>query len=138
VPATWRSYADPGGAYRLAYPPGWTPVDRGAFVDFESPTGDRFFRVQPTTDPLEPVAAQQQLERAFTGRHAGDRVRRVRLAPVPFKGRPAAVWEFTFVQRGQRRHGYDLTFRAGRLRHAVLFEAPTATGRPPSGTSTPS
>jgi eukaryotic-like serine/threonine-protein kinase len=123
VPASWRSYAGPGGAYRLAYPPGWRPVPGGAFVDFESPDRDRFFRVQPTSDPLAPLPAQQQLERAFVGRHAGDHYQRVRLAPVPYRG-GAAVWEFTFVQRGRRYHGYDITFRAGRYRHAILFQAP--------------
>ena len=36
----------------------------------------------------------------------------------------AAVWEFTFVGDGGRpQRGYDLTFRAGGLRHAILFQA---------------
>jgi hypothetical protein len=34
------------------------------------------------------------------------------------------VWEFTFVGDGGRpQRGYDLTFRAGGLRHAILFQA---------------
>jgi hypothetical protein len=123
VPADWRSYADPEGAYRLAHPPGWTPVDRGAFTDFVEPGEGRFFRVQPTGDGLQPLAAQRRLESSFMARHAGDGYRRVRLGPTTFKGLPAAEWEFTFTDGGRPRRGYDITFTAGGLRHAILFQA---------------
>jgi eukaryotic-like serine/threonine-protein kinase len=123
VPASWQAYADPRGDYRLAHPPGWAPVDRGAFTDFVEPGEGRFFRVQPTGDGLQPLPAQQQLERSFMARHAGDDYRRVRLGTTTFKGLPAAEWEFTFTDGGRPRRGYDVTFAAGGLRHAILFQA---------------
>jgi hypothetical protein len=123
VPADWRTYQDPAGNYRLEHPPGWNPVDRGAFTDFVEPGGSRFFRVQPTTDGLEPLPAQQSLERSFMARHVGDDYRRVRLGSTTFKELPAAEWEFTFLADGRPTHGYDLTFNAGGRRHAILFQA---------------
>jgi hypothetical protein len=98
-------------------------VDRGAFTDFVEPGDGRFFRVQPTSDGLQPLPAQQRLERSFIARHPGDAYRRVRLGTTTFKGLPAAEWEFTFVDGGRPRRGYDVTFTAGGLRHAILFQA---------------
>jgi hypothetical protein len=123
VPADWRAYQDPAGDYRLEHPPGWDPVDRGAYTDFVEPGGSRFFRVQPTTDGLEPLPAQQRLERSFMARHVGDDYRRLRLGSTTFKELPAAEWEFTFLADGRPTHGYDLTFNAGGRRHAILFQA---------------
>jgi hypothetical protein len=123
VPADWRTYQDPEGNYRLAHPPGWSPVDRGAFTDFVEPGGSRFFRVQPTTDGLEPLAAQRSLERSFMARHVGDDYQRVRLGSTTFKDLPAAEWEFTFLAGGRPTHGYDITFSMGGRRHAILFQA---------------
>jgi hypothetical protein len=123
VPADWRAFQDPGGTYGLSHPPGWSPVDRGAFTDFVEPGGGRFFRVQPTTDGLEPLPAQRSLESSFMARHPNDDYRRVRLDATTFKGLPAAEWEFTFLADGRPTRGYDITFNAGGHRHAILFEA---------------
>jgi eukaryotic-like serine/threonine-protein kinase len=123
VPADWRAFQDPGGAYGLSHPPGWSPVDRGAFTDFVEPGGGRFFRVQPTSDGLEPLPAQRSLESSFMARHPNDDYRRVRLGATTFKGLPAAEWEFTFLADGRPTRGYDITFNAGGHRHAILFEA---------------
>jgi hypothetical protein len=123
VPADWRTFQDPGGTYGLSHPPGWSPADRGAFTDFVEPGGGRFFRVQPTTDGLEPLPAQRSLESSFMARHPNDDYRRVRLGATTFKGLPAAEWEFTFLADGRPTRGYDITFNAGGRRHAILFEA---------------
>ena len=124
VPASWRSFQDPDGTYRLSFPPTWTPTDRGPFIDFTEPGGERFFRVQPTTDGLAPLVAQRNLERAFLARHPGDGYRRLRLGSTTFRSVPAAEWEFTFLDKGRLTRGYDLTFLMGQHRHAILFEAP--------------
>jgi hypothetical protein len=124
VPASWRSFLDPDGTYRLSFPPTWTPTDRGAFVDFTEPGGDRFFRVQPTTDGMAPLTAQRSLERSFVSRHPDDGYRQLRLGPTTFKSLPAAEWEFTFLDEGRPTRGYDLTFNAAGHRHAILFQAP--------------
>jgi hypothetical protein len=126
VPADWRSFQDPEGTYRLSFPPTWTPTDKGPFIDFTEPGGARFFRVQPTSDGLAPLTAQQLLERSFVARHTGDDYRRLRLGPTGFGSRPAAEWEFTFLDEGRPTRGYDVTFRAGGRRHAILFQSPAA------------
>jgi eukaryotic-like serine/threonine-protein kinase len=123
VPADWRVFQDPEGSYRLAHPPGWSPVDRGAFTDFVEPGGTRFFRVQPTTDGLQPLPAQRTLESSFMARHPNDDYQRLRLGSTTFKDLPAAEWEFTFVAGGRSTRGYDITFNAGGRRHAILFQA---------------
>src|SRR5215213_6402711 len=124
VPAAWRTFQDPDGTYRLSFPPTWTPTDRGPFIDFTEPGGDRFFRVQPTTDAMAPLAAQQSLERSFMARHPGDGYRRLRLGSTSFRSLPAAEWEFTFLDEGRPTRGYDITFVMGQHRHAILFQAP--------------
>jgi hypothetical protein len=124
VPAGWRSFQDPDGTYRLSFPPTWTPTDRGPFIDFTEPGGERFFRVQPTTDGMDPLTAQRSLERSFMARHQGDDYRRLRLGPTTFRSVPAAEWEFTFLNEGRLTRGYDITFTAAGRRHAILFQSP--------------
>ena len=124
VPAAWRTFSDPDGTYRLSFPPTWTPTDRGSFIDFTEPGGDRFFRVQPTSDAMAPLDAQRSLERAFMARHPNDDYRRLRLGPTSFRSRPAAEWEFTFLDEGRPTRGYDITFVTGQHRHAILFQSP--------------
>jgi hypothetical protein len=124
VPAAWRPFSDPDGTYRLSFPPTWTPTDRGPFIDFTEPGGERFFRVQPTTDTMAPLDAQRSLERSFMARHPDDDYRRLRLGPTSFRSRPAAEWEFTFLDEGQLTRGYDITFVSGGRRHAILFQSP--------------
>jgi hypothetical protein len=126
VPAGWRSFQDPDGSYRLSFPPTWTPTDRGPFIDFTEPGGERFFRVQPTTDGMAPLTAQRSLERSFLARHPGDDYRRLRLGATTFRGVPAAEWEFTFLNEGRLTRGYDITFTAGGRRHAILFQSPAS------------
>jgi len=124
VPASWRPFQDPDGTYRLSFPPTWTPTDRGAFIDFTEPGGERFFRVQPIADGMTPLTAQRTLERSFMARHPGDDYRRLRLGSTTFRSVPAAEWEFTFLNEGRPTRGYDITFTAGGRRHAILFQSP--------------
>jgi eukaryotic-like serine/threonine-protein kinase len=124
VPASWRSFQDPDGTYRLSFPPTWTPTDQGLFIDFTEPGGERFFRVQPTTDGMTPLTAQQSLERSFVARHPDDDYRRIQLGETTFRNVPAAEWEFTFLDEGRRIRGYDITFTAAGRRHAILFQSP--------------
>jgi hypothetical protein len=126
VPAAWRSFQDPDGTYRLSFPPTWEPRDRGPFIDFTEPGGERFFRVQPTTDGRPPLSAQRSLERSFVARHPGDDYRRLRLAATTFRSVPAAEWEFTYLDEGRLMRGYDITFVAAGRRHAILFQAPAS------------
>jgi eukaryotic-like serine/threonine-protein kinase len=124
VPASWRSFQDPDGTYRLSFPPTWKPTDRGSFIDFTEPGGERFFRVQPTTDGMAPLIAQRSLERSFEAEHPDDDYRRLRLGTTTFRSVPAAEWEFTYLHEGRLTHGYDITFTMGQHRHAILFLSP--------------
>ena len=124
VPASWRTFQDPDGTYRLSFPPTWTPTERGAFIDFTEPSGERFFRVQPTTDGMAPLIAQRSLERSFAARHPRDDYRRLRLDAATFRGIPAAEWEYTFLDEGRLTRGYDITFIAAGRRHAIVFQSP--------------
>ena len=124
VPASWRSFQDPDGTYRLSFPPTWTPTDRGPFIDFTEPGGERFFRVQPTADGMAPLTAQRSLERSFEATHPGDDYRRLRLGTTTFRSVPAAEWEFTYLDEGRLTRGYDITFNAAGRRHAILFRSP--------------
>jgi eukaryotic-like serine/threonine-protein kinase len=126
VPAGWRTFQDPDGTYRLSFPPTWTPTDQGPFIDFTEPGGQRFFRVQPTSDGMAPLAAQQSLERLFIARHPGDSYRRLRLGPTTFRSVQAAEWEFTFLDEGRLIRGYDITFNTAGRRHAILFQSPAS------------
>jgi len=126
VPAGWRSFQDPDGTYRLSFPPTWTPTDRGPFIDFTEPGGERFFRVQPTTDGMAPLTAQRSLERSFMARHPGDDYQQLRLGTTTFRSLPAAEWEFTFLNEGRLTRAYDITFTAGGRRHAILFQSPAS------------
>jgi eukaryotic-like serine/threonine-protein kinase len=126
VPAGWRTFQDPDGTYRLSFPPTWTPTDQGPFIDFTEPGGQRFFRVQPTSDGMAPLAAQRSLERSFIARHPGDSYRRLRLGPTTFRSVQAAEWEFTFLDEGRLIRGYDITFNAAGRRHAILFQSPAS------------
>jgi hypothetical protein len=126
VPAGWRTFQDPDGTYRLSFPPTWTPSDRGSFIDFTEPGGERFFRVQPTSDGMAPLVAQRSLERSFMARHPDDGYRRLRLGPTTFRSLPAAEWEYTFLVGGRPTRGYDLTFSVGQRRHAILFQSPAS------------
>ena len=124
MPAAWRTFQDPDGSYRLSFPPTWTPTDRGPFIDFTEPGGERLFRVQPTTDGMAPLEAQRSLERSFTARHPDDDYHRLRLGTTTFRSLPAAEWEYTYLDEGRLTRGYDITFLVGRHRHAILFLAP--------------
>jgi hypothetical protein len=59
-------------------------------------------------------------------RHPGDDYRRLRLGPTSFRSRPAAEWEFTFLDEGQLTRGYDITFVSGGRRQAILFQSPAS------------
>src|SRR4029450_1431829 len=135
VPASWRTFQDPDGTYRLSFPPTWKPTDRGAFIDFTEPGGERFFRVQPTTDGMAPPIAQRSLERLFAARHPGDDYRQLRLDATTFRGIPAAEWEFTFLDEGRLPRGYDITFIAAAAgTHPLSAASPRPSGSPPSST----
>jgi hypothetical protein len=69
------------------------------------------------------MEAWTKQERSFRSRPG---YRLIRLAPGTYRGLPAAVWEFTELDGGQRVHKLDVTFQSadGRWGYAVLLQAP--------------
>ena len=127
LPPDWVSFSHPTGSYSLAYPRGWRVSalsDQLNTTSVRGPAG-LLFRVQSSSSPSDPMQAWTSLERTISGR-AG--YRRIRLAPGRYDDLPAAVWEFSYLQRGQRVHKLDVTFKSadGRWGYAVLLQAPEA------------
>ncbi|HEX6676803.1 MAG TPA: serine/threonine-protein kinase [Actinomycetes bacterium] len=130
--AGWQHYKDPGGAYRISYPPDWKVV-RGrnsAVVEFHHPTNSRdFIRVQVDQDRHDPYEEWRGNEQEFAGRYQGNQYRLVALnrTRFPQQGRwPAAEWEFTYELDGQPTRVYDLTVTTDTRRYAVLFRGDEA------------
>jgi serine/threonine protein kinase len=127
VPPGWTSYRNEAGAYGLAYPRGWELSTSSANndTDVRGP-GGLLFRVQSSDHPRDPMQAWTELEQDFAARHAGQDYQRISLGPGSYQGLDAAVWEFSYLQGGQRIRARDVTFKSpsGRWGYAVLLQAP--------------
>ncbi|HZD74410.1 MAG TPA: serine/threonine-protein kinase [Actinomycetota bacterium] len=127
VPAGWTSFRREAGAYSLAYPRGWqvSTSSLNNDTDLRGP-GGLLLRVQSSDHPRDPMQAWTELERDFASRHAQQGYRRLALGRGSYAGLDAAVWEFSYVQSGQRIRARDVTFKSpsGRWGYAVLLRAP--------------
>ncbi len=127
VPAGWTSFRSEAGAYGLAYPRGWqvSTSSGNNDTDVRGP-GGLLFRVQSSDHPRDPMQAWTELEQEFAARHAGQGYRRIALGSGSYHGLEAAVWEFSYLQGGQRIRARDVTFKSpsGRWGYAVLLQAP--------------
>jgi hypothetical protein len=126
----WPAYGGPGGAYRLAHPPGWNPAKTGrpGVTEFRDPAHRRrFVRVEVSEDHQDPLDAWEQVERDFMADHTGDDYRRIALQRTRYQERwRAAAWEFTYVLDGRRTRVYDLAVTTSERRYAVQFQADAA------------
>ena len=119
------------GAYRLRYPPHWTPrpiPSNPAIVEFHNPANPRaFVRVQVDQDHQDPFGAWRQAERSFAAKYQDDHYRRIALQRTVFQNRwHAASWEFSFVLSSQPTRVYDLAVTTDRRRYAVQFQGDEA------------
>jgi eukaryotic-like serine/threonine-protein kinase len=127
----WIAYDDdPDGAFRLAYPPGWTrrKTRRPGQTEFHDPADpSRFVRVEVSEDTRDPLDAWQEVERDFKANHPDDDYRRIALQRTLFQERwQAAAWEFTYVLDGRTTRVYDLAVTTTERRYAVQFQADAA------------
>ncbi|MCS0600155.1 protein kinase [Streptomyces sp. LP11] len=125
APSGYRTTRDPSG-YSLAVPVGFTRSLRGERVYYLSP-GDTFRLGVKVTLP-QPGGPQGVLDRsAARGPATNPGYRGGRVVPTTHRGRPAALWEFTwdgFSAAEGPRHTYDLCWEeAGRL-YDVWVSAP--------------
>jgi hypothetical protein len=126
----WAAYGDPDGAYRLAYPPRWTPAKtrRPRTTEFRDPAAPtRFVRVEVSNDRQDPLDAWEGVERDFKAAHPDDDYRRIALQRTLYQERwQAAAWEFTYRLDGRPTRVYDLAVTTSERRYAVQFQADAA------------
>ncbi len=127
VPAGWVGLRRQAGAYGLAYPRGWEVSTSGQSnnTDLRGP-GGLLLRVQSSDQPSDPMQAWRLLERGFAREHARQGYRQITLRQGRYAGLDAAVWEFSYIQGGQRVRARDVTFKSadGRWGYAILLQAP--------------
>jgi tRNA A-37 threonylcarbamoyl transferase component Bud32 len=128
IPPGWIGFRHRTGAYSLAYPSGWHISSSNGGdndTDLRAPDG-LLLRVQSSDQPRDPMQAWTELERSFASSHRRQGYRRIALEPGSYKGLDAAVWEFSYLQGGQRVRARDVTFKSadGRWGYAILLQAP--------------
>jgi hypothetical protein len=123
VPAGWTAYQDPGGRYRIAYPPGWEVVPAGgSLTDFRDPATGAKLRVDWTDTPgADPAQAWRDLAASFGPAH--DNYPEIGIGPTSYRDYNAALWEFRYGSSPPI-HATNLGFVTGGRGYALLFTAP--------------
>jgi hypothetical protein len=100
-PAGFRLHRDRTG-FSIAIPSGWREERDGSIVDFRDPTSSRFIRIDQRADPrTDPYDDWIGLEPTYKRRLPGYDL--LRIENVPYRGWPAADWEFTWGASGSER-----------------------------------
>ncbi len=125
APAGYRLARDPAG-FVLAVPDGFSRVPQGERVFYMSP-GKAFRLGIRVADPAEggPLAVLRRAAAEGPGTNPGYREGRV--TRTTHRGRPAALWEFTwngFSAAEGPRHTYDLCWEEGGRLYDVWVSAP--------------
>lgn len=103
VPDGFRLVRDPLD-FTVAVPDGWQRrLDGPTRVDFVSPEGDRFLRIDQRAQAL-PDAEQAWLEAESGTASALSGYERIRIEPVDFRRWEAADWEFVWESDGGTVH----------------------------------
>jgi serine/threonine protein kinase len=123
----WRTYRIPDTGYRIAYPGEWRVVENaigdGSSVRFQGESG-KYLLVDWTNTPgQDAVAAWRALAAGFSKRH--ERYREIRIEPTTFRDfRTAAIWEFSYRDRGTDLHAIDFGFANDKRGFALNFQTP--------------
>ena len=121
MPAGWAEYTDPGGAYTIAHPPGWTVEPGNPQTKFRDPGTGTYLLVDWTSTPrADPVADWQSQSGGFQARHDGYRT--VRIEAARYRDYNAAVWEFGYRDGGADLHVANLGFVTGGRGYALYFQ----------------
>jgi serine/threonine protein kinase len=73
---------------------------------------------------VDPWARLVQDEKQFAKDHAADRYQRKQLAHRwTYRGRPATVWEFTWMLKDELMHAQEVAFRVGPRTYTVLYHS---------------
>ena len=110
LPPGWKVHRDDTARYAAGHPASWRirRVD-GTRTDLVDPATGTYLRVDWTSSPgPSAVQAWRDQSAAFGSRREG--YREIRIEETTFRGRPAAIWEYTYRQGGATLHGIDLGF----------------------------
>lgn len=115
-----KTYSDDEAGYSIAYPENWAVRDRsGNAVDLAEPETGTYLRIDWTDEPGDSAqAAWERQEASFSKEHEG--YQRVRMEETTYQGHPASLWEYTYRERGQTLHAYNLGFVVGDERGFAL------------------
>ncbi len=121
VPRNWVSYRDPATGFTVSHPPGWTIRTEGTLTDIRDPQSGAYLRIDHQQPPgPSPEGAWFTLEPSFAADYPS--YQRIRIEPTTYKGYRAAIWEFTYQDRGANLHAIDLGFIAGNYGFALNFQ----------------
>jgi 1,2-diacylglycerol 3-beta-glucosyltransferase len=116
--------------WQLAVPPSWQVVEASLDrVAYQDPSRPAFVHVDRVVGPASPLEGPLRDEVAYWGYG----YRRLGLRMVPFKGRPAALWEFVYRSDGMLVHAQELQVVAGGIRYVVNVRSPQTTWARRSG-----
>ncbi|MDH2428595.1 serine/threonine-protein kinase [Sphaerisporangium sp. TRM90804] len=122
VPPGWRVHEDSLG-FSVALPAGSREFQRERTrVRFRLPGSPGYLLVDTTPwDEPHPLAALRHVEKEATAEGLLPGYRRVRLAGLTYRNRPAAEWEFTWRMASGRAHVVDRAFRTRSGRHFAVY-----------------
>ncbi|MGI5338730.1 hypothetical protein ACQEVS_15645 [Streptomyces sp. CA-181903] len=121
APKYYELTAAPEG-FALAVPEGWRREDKGSGqIDWHGPTGPEHLRVGIVKKADQPAYEHfGELERTVAKE---DGYRRLQLTRNTFKGRPGALWEWTWNDHGRTMHAVNQAYvDASGTEYAILYQ----------------
>jgi len=129
----WKTYVEPGGAYKINYPPGWQVLTKGHALVITSPGEPEVRGVFGITLRAGDVSMDEAVEKEFVDPDRSQDLQQspARIADTPAikvwgskKGDPGTRIVEYYVQRGE--HPYYILFQAphaAMVRYSPLFNA---------------
>lgn len=110
VPGDWQVVDGP--AYQVAVPADWqVQPGQGRLVDHRDPDSSTYLRVDWTPDPEpDPFANWERFSRTLADSFQD--YEELQLTELTFRGEPAALLEYTYVDGGTELRAYNLNIRA--------------------------
>jgi hypothetical protein len=118
----FTTYADPTG-FSLSVPQGWQVSHDGTQVRISEPGTTRYLLVDQTDSPKKDPAKDWERQEKSVSRRLPN-YQRISIAPVDYRGFPAADWQFTWATRTQV---INRGFVAGDHGYALYLSAPRDT-----------
>jgi hypothetical protein len=126
LPRFFRAAANGTGGYAVGVPQQFGVVTLGpvTFVEWDDDTMFRADFEVRSYRPVDPWTRLVQDEQQFAREHKGDGYRREQLTRrSTYRGRDAALWEFTWRLNGEVMHARQVAFRDGPRTYTVLYRS---------------